>query len=62
VKLVVVGGGPAALARRLRAGQPAVIGRIRDDALLLDLRTVDPADDEALVEALIRAIGRSARG
>ena len=62
VGLVVVGGGPAALARRLRTGQPPVIARIQDDGLLLDLRTIDPADDAALGTALIRAMGRAARG
>ncbi|HEX7939871.1 MAG TPA: L-seryl-tRNA(Sec) selenium transferase, partial [Gemmatimonadaceae bacterium] len=30
---------------RLRLGEPAVIGRIADDRLLLDLRTVSPGDD-----------------
>ena len=42
--------------RRLRTGQPPVIARIEDDALLLDLRTIDPADDAALGTALIRAM------
>jgi L-seryl-tRNA(Ser) seleniumtransferase len=57
VGLLVVGGGAAALARRLRTGRPSVIGRVQDGALLLDLRTVDPADDAALGSALVRAIG-----
>ena len=42
----------AAAERRLRAGEPAVIARVADDALLLDLRTVFPEQDEALAEAL----------
>ncbi|HEX3588641.1 MAG TPA: L-seryl-tRNA(Sec) selenium transferase [Pseudonocardiaceae bacterium] len=37
----------------LRTGSPAVVGRVEDDRCLLDLRTVDPADDERLVEALV---------
>ena len=37
---------------RLRTGDPAVVGRIEDGAVLLDLRTVDPADDAALGDAL----------
>jgi L-seryl-tRNA(Ser) seleniumtransferase len=63
VGLVVAGRGPAGLARRLRAGQPAVVGRVQDGAVLLDLRTVDPADDAALGAALVRALdGAPARG
>lgn len=45
----------AALARRLRTGDPPVVGRIEDAALLLDLRTVEPADDDALAQAVARA-------
>jgi L-seryl-tRNA(Ser) seleniumtransferase len=62
VGLVVVGRGPAALARRLRTGEPPVIGRVQDGALLLDLRTVDPGDDAALSAALVRAMGASTGG
>ena len=36
----------------LRGADPPVVGRIADDLVLLDLRTVDPASDAALVEAL----------
>ena len=45
------GGADAAL-KRLRDGQPPVIGRIVDDAVVLDLRTVEPADDERLANAI----------
>ena len=41
----------------LRSGAPPVIGRIIDDAVVLDLRTVDPADDERLAGAILAAIG-----
>jgi L-seryl-tRNA(Ser) seleniumtransferase len=46
------------LARRLRAGEPAVVARINRGALVLDLRTVAPEQDEPLVEALRAAMGR----
>ncbi len=44
--------GPAELARRLRMGRPAAVGRVKADALWLDLRAVDPDEDGALLEAL----------
>ena len=47
--------GDTALLERLRAGDPPVIGYIREGSLLLDLRTVDPADDEALIERVLAA-------
>jgi L-seryl-tRNA(Ser) seleniumtransferase len=40
------------LLERLRAAEPPVVARARDGATLLDLRTVDPADDAHLVSAL----------
>ena len=43
------GTGPDALAARLRAGDPPLIGRIEDGRLLLDPRTL--TDDEALLAA-----------
>lgn len=43
------------LARRLRTGEPRIFGRIEDDKLLLDLRTVLPEQDEALIEGVLRA-------
>jgi L-seryl-tRNA(Ser) seleniumtransferase len=60
VGLRIAGGRPAALAARLRAGDPPVIGRVEDGAVLLDLRTIDPADDASLGGALARALGGAA--
>ena len=40
------------LARRLRNGEPPVIGRISDNVLLLDPRSVLPEEDEAILQAL----------
>jgi L-seryl-tRNA(Ser) seleniumtransferase len=53
---------PESLAAGLRSGPaarrgalPAVVGRIEDGRLLLDLRAVAPADDERLAEAVLAA-------
>lgn len=43
---------PSRQAKRLRTGEPPVVGRIEDDALLVDLRSVDPSDDARLLAAL----------
>jgi L-seryl-tRNA(Ser) seleniumtransferase len=43
------------ISRRLRRGPIPVIGYLREGRLLLDLRTVDPDDDGALGEAVVRA-------
>jgi L-seryl-tRNA(Ser) seleniumtransferase len=40
--------------KRLRLGEPAVIGRISEGNLLLDLRSVLPREDEALTAAIIQ--------
>ena len=48
--------GSDALARRLRQGEPAVVGYLRDGRLILDLRTVDAADDAELIAAVGRAL------
>jgi len=46
---------PEQLARRLRVGDPPVIGRIENDLFLLDPRTVLAGEDEVLIEAIERA-------
>jgi len=48
-------GGPARLEERLRRGDPAVIGRIADGRLLLDLRSVLPREDGELAHTIIKA-------
>jgi L-seryl-tRNA(Ser) seleniumtransferase len=45
------------MARRLRLYDPPVVGRISDNILLLDPRTVDPAEDGAVIEALKEMVG-----
>jgi L-seryl-tRNA(Ser) seleniumtransferase len=50
--LVVEVGDVRAAERRLRLGEPAVIARIEDDRLVIDLRTVFPEEENALVSAL----------
>jgi len=47
---------PDELARRLRLGDPPVIGRIEGDRLLLDPRTVLEGEGELLLEAVRRAL------
>jgi len=42
----------AAAADVLRAGDPPVVARVAEDRTILDLRTVDPADDQVLAKAL----------
>jgi L-seryl-tRNA(Ser) seleniumtransferase len=44
------------LAGKLRKQQPPVIGRIEEDTLLLDPRSVLPEEDEALLQALSNAL------
>jgi L-seryl-tRNA(Ser) seleniumtransferase len=50
--VALAGASPDDLARRLRLGDPPVVGRIADGRLLLDVRTVLEEQDEALVEAV----------
>jgi L-seryl-tRNA(Ser) seleniumtransferase len=44
------------LAYRLRTGDPAVVARLKDGKLLLDVRTVFERQETALVDALRRAV------
>jgi L-seryl-tRNA(Ser) seleniumtransferase len=59
-KLVAIDVGAGAaledLAKRLRTGEPAVVGRLEDGRLLLDPRTVAPGDDATLIRAVKLAL------
>jgi len=44
------------VAKRLRLGETAVVGRVEHGRLLLDPRTVHPSEDEALLSALRAAL------
>ena len=45
-----------ALEAALRLGSPTVIARIQQDAVLIDLRTVSPADDAVVASAIAAAL------
>jgi L-seryl-tRNA(Ser) seleniumtransferase len=49
-----------ALMARLRSSDPCVIARAERGAVLVDLRSVDPAEDEALVRVLCASLSRGA--
>jgi len=54
--------GAQKLARRLRSADPPVIGRLLDDRLLLDVRTLAEAEEDTLLERLVDACVRAAPG
>jgi L-seryl-tRNA(Ser) seleniumtransferase len=54
--VVALPGAPDAVAARLRAGEPPVVGRIESDRLLLDPRTLDPSEIEAAGRAAAAAL------
>ena len=49
------------LARRLRTGEPPVVGRIADDQLLIDPRTLLAGDQDRVAAALPAALDRQAQ-
>ena len=51
VALVPASGSVNQTAAALRAADPAVFGRVHNNQLLLDLRTVSPSEDQKLLEA-----------
>ncbi len=53
---VALRGNAVVLESALRAATPPVIGRVRDERLLLDVRSVLPQDDDALAATVIGAL------
>jgi len=47
---------PEEIARRLRFGMPPVFARIHKDAVLFDLRTIQPGEDALIAQALLEAL------
>lgn len=62
LRIRVEGLSARALAYRLRQGVPPVVGRVEDEDLVLDLRTVDPGSDSVLAEAILAAIPSGPEG
>ena len=54
------GGGAEVLADRLRAEPVPVLARVRDDLVLVDLRTVDEEDEKDVARAVRAAFAASA--
>jgi L-seryl-tRNA(Ser) seleniumtransferase len=44
------------LAKRLRLGDPSVFGRVQDECLIVDVRTVSPEDDEILTARILECV------
>ena len=53
---VALSGKASELERRLRRSTPAIVGRIVDDRLLLDLRSISPEHDQEFAAVAIRAL------
>lgn len=53
VSVELDGKSPDDLAAALRLNEPPIIARVEDDRVLLDLRTVSPEDEAAIVAALV---------
>lgn len=54
---VSIRGNPNEIETKLRGADRAVIGRISDGALLLDLKSVPVRDDSSLADAIVEALG-----
>ena len=53
--LVIPNGKATSMEKWLRKGNPAVVARIEENRILVDLRTVFPQDDQELLELLLSA-------
>ena len=51
-------GAASVMAARLRAARPAIVARVADERVALDLRAVAPEDDELLATTVISILGR----
>lgn len=56
--LISLSGDAVRMERALRQASPPVVARIENDALLIDLRTVDPSEEPALLAALRYTVSR----
>jgi L-seryl-tRNA(Ser) seleniumtransferase len=52
----------AELARRLRVGDPAVMARVRDGKVILDVRTIFPQQEGTVIEAVTAALSAASDG
>ena len=59
--VVLKHGNPNEVERRLREGEPAVVARIENDRVVLDLRTVFENEEDGLADAVRRATDTSRR-
>jgi L-seryl-tRNA(Ser) seleniumtransferase len=59
VGIAIAAGQADRLLGALRRGVPAVVARIQDGRVILDLRTVDPDDDASLGRAIASAISET---
>jgi L-seryl-tRNA(Ser) seleniumtransferase len=55
IAVAIAAAKPADLAARLRHESPAIVGRIEDDRVLLDLRTIAPNEDQSVIDAVASA-------
>lgn len=62
VAITLSRGQSARLSRLLRGGDPAIVFRIKDERVLVDLRSVAVHEDEILAQRLTEGIGRTAEG
>jgi L-seryl-tRNA(Ser) seleniumtransferase len=56
--LLVRAGSASRLLADLRRGDPCIVARIADGAVVLDLRTVEPAADPDVLRAIAGLIGQ----